>query len=71
MRNDEMGLTLLTPTTYELIYTYGMDKAGTRGFSEGAITKNKVANGQKANIKTQRLYIECKITPRPIISETQ
>jgi hypothetical protein len=50
------ALTLLTPTTYELIYTYGMDKAGTRGFSEGAITKKQSGKWIKSKYKTTEIY---------------
>jgi len=50
------ALTLLTPTTYELIYTYGMDTAGTRGFSEGAITKKQSGKWTKSKYKTTEIY---------------
>jgi hypothetical protein len=49
-------LTLLTPTTYELIYTYGMDKAGTRGFSERAITKKQSGKWTKSKYKNTEIY---------------
>ena len=49
-------LTLLTPTTYELIYTYGMDKAGSRGFSEGAVTKKQSGKWTKSKYKNTEIY---------------
>jgi hypothetical protein len=50
------SLTLLTPTTYKLVYTYGMDKPGTRGFSEGAITKEQTGTWTKSKYKNRELY---------------
>lgn len=49
-------LTLLTPTSYKLIYTYGMDKAGTRGFSDGAITKEQTGKWTKSNYRNTEIY---------------
>ena len=50
------ALSLLTPTTYKLIYTYGMDKPNTRDFSEGAITKEQVGKWNKSNYKKMEIY---------------
>jgi hypothetical protein len=50
------NLTLLTPTTYELIYAYGMDKAGSRGFSEGAVTKKQSGKWTKGKYKNTEIY---------------
>jgi len=50
------ALTLLTPTSYKLIYTYGMDKANTRGFSEGAITKEQTGKWTRSKYKSTEIY---------------
>ena len=46
----------LTPTTYELMYTYGIDKQGTRGFSEGAVTKKQSGKLTKSKYKNTEIY---------------
>ncbi|HEV8505764.1 MAG TPA: hypothetical protein VGQ53_10205 [Chitinophagaceae bacterium] len=50
------ALTFLTPNSYKLIYTYGMDKANTRGFSEGAITKEQTGKWTKSKYKNTEIY---------------
>jgi hypothetical protein len=50
------SLALLTPTTYKLIYTYGMDKQGSREFSEGAITKEQTGTLTKSKFKSTEIY---------------
>lgn len=50
------NLTILTPTTYKLAYTYGMAKQGTRGFSEGAITKEQTGKWSKSKDKNTEIY---------------
>jgi hypothetical protein len=50
------SLTLLTPTSYKLIYTFGMDKQGSREFSEGAITKEQTGKWTKSKYKNTEVY---------------
>jgi hypothetical protein len=50
------NLTLVTPTTYQLFYTYGMAKQGTRGFSEGAITTEQKGKLTKSKYKNAEVY---------------
>ena len=49
-------LSLLTSSTYRLAYTYGMDKAGSRGFSEGAITKEQSGKWTKSKYENAEIY---------------
>jgi len=49
-------LTLLSPTTYKLTYTYGKDKQGTRGFSDGAITKELQGTWTRGKLKNAEVY---------------
>src|SRR5262245_32544492 len=49
-------LTLLTPTSYKLIYTYGMDKQNSRGFSQGAVTKEQTGKWTKSKYKNTEIY---------------
>jgi hypothetical protein len=50
------SLSLLTATTYKLVYTYGMDKQGSRDFSEGAITKEQTGAWTKNKFKSTEIY---------------
>jgi len=49
-------LSLLTSTTYKLVYTYGVDKANTRGFSAGAVAKEQTGNWTKSKYKNTEIY---------------
>jgi len=49
-------LTFLSPTTYKLIYTYGKDKQGTRGFSAGAVTKEQQGRWTKSKFRNTEVY---------------
>jgi len=49
------NLAFLTPTTYRLVYIYGMAKQGTRGFSEGAITKEQRGKWRKGKYKSMEI----------------
>jgi hypothetical protein len=49
------NLTLLTPTSYKLVYIYGIAKQGTRGFSDGAITKEQSGSWTTGKYKSMEI----------------